>query len=354
MAFTLQNSTIEEQRGVIRFLTAEGVKPANIHRRMLTVYGEGCVSDKSVRKWSARFRAGRESLVDDPRPGQANKIITADLIDKVDDLVRSDRRLTLRMLAMKVDVSLGTMWTIVHDRLRYRKVCAQWVPKQLTDQHKELRMGLALQHLFRYHEDPAFLHRIVTGDESWCHHYEPETKRDSMQWKHVSSPPSQKFKGVASAGKVLLTVFFDVQGPLLVEFLEHRRTINSDVYCETLRSLRRSIKNKRPGLLTVGVVLLHDNARPHVSRVTHAELAKFRWERLDHPPYSPDMSPCDFHVFGPLKKHLKGRQFNSDDEVKDAVKDWVSSRPQEFWEQGILRLVHQWDRCAQAYGAYFK
>ncbi|XP_049528818.1 uncharacterized protein LOC125947660 [Dermacentor silvarum] len=109
-------------------------------------YGEDCVSDKSVpwtSPWtSARIRAGCESLVNDPRPGQANTVITADLIDKVDD-----------------------------------RVCAQWVPKQLTDQHKELRMGLALRHLFRYHEDPAFLERIVTGDESWC---EPETKRDSM------------------------------------------------------------------------------------------------------------------------------------------------------------------------------
>ncbi|KAH7949075.1 hypothetical protein HPB49_004954 [Dermacentor silvarum] len=129
----MQNSTIEEQLGVIRFLTAEGVKSATIHRWRVTVYCEDCVSDKSVRKWSARFRAGRESVVDDPRPGQANTSIMADLIDKVDDLVRSDRRVTLGMLAMKVDVSAGTVWTIVHDRLHYRKVCVQWVQKQLID-----------------------------------------------------------------------------------------------------------------------------------------------------------------------------------------------------------------------------
>ncbi|GFW06979.1 uncharacterized protein TNCV_3691751 [Trichonephila clavipes] len=135
-------------------------------------------------------------------------------------------------------------------------------------------MGLALQHLFQYQEDPAFMQRIFSGDETWCHHYEPETKRDSMQWKHASSPPPKKFRAVKSTGKVLLTLFFEVQGPLLVEFLEHRKSINSNAYCETLRRLRRSIKNKRPGLLTEGVVLLHDNARPHVSRVTQMELNK--------------------------------------------------------------------------------
>ncbi|GFS66317.1 histone-lysine N-methyltransferase SETMAR [Trichonephila clavipes] len=142
-----------------------------------------------------------------------------------------------------------------------------------------------------------------------------------MQWKHASSPLPKKFRAVKSAGKVLLTVFFDVQGPLLVKFLEQRKSINSDVYCETLRCLRRSIQNKKTALLTESVVLLHDNARPHVSRVTQMELDKFKWDTLDHPPYSTNMLPCDFHVFGSLKKHLKGKRFNLDDVLKGTVKD---------------------------------
>ncbi|GFW51812.1 HTH_48 domain-containing protein [Trichonephila clavipes] len=149
MAFELQNLTVEEQQRVIQFLTAEGEKPAAIHRWMVTIYGEKCASDKSVRKWSVRFLAGRESVGDDQRPGQANTVIISYLINKVDDLARSDQRVTLRMLVLKVDVSYGTVWTIVHNRLRFRKVCAAWVLKQLIDQQKELHMGLALQHLFR-------------------------------------------------------------------------------------------------------------------------------------------------------------------------------------------------------------
>ncbi|GFY67044.1 histone-lysine N-methyltransferase SETMAR, partial [Trichonephila inaurata madagascariensis] len=129
---------------------------------MVTVYREKWASDKSVRKWSARFGAGCEIVGDDQRPGQANTVITSDLIDKVDGLVRNDRRVTLRMLDLKMDVSYRTVWTIVHDRLRFRKVCDAWVPKQLTDQQKRLLMRLALQHLFRYQEDPAFMNWIVT------------------------------------------------------------------------------------------------------------------------------------------------------------------------------------------------
>ncbi|GFW68102.1 hypothetical protein TNCV_1879841 [Trichonephila clavipes] len=109
--------------------------------KALTKSGVQMMRQSSVRKWSARFRVGRESVGDDQRLGQANTVITSDLIDKVDDLVRSDRRVTLRMLALKVDVSYGTVWTIVRDRLRFRKVCAAWVPKQLNRPAKGTAYG---------------------------------------------------------------------------------------------------------------------------------------------------------------------------------------------------------------------
>ena len=138
----------------------------------------------------------------------------------------------------------------------------------------------------------------------------------------------------ASAGKVLLTVFYRRLRSTIVKFLEHRGTITFDVYCETIQSLRRSIKNKRQELLTERVVLLHDNARLHMSRVAH-----MKREQLDHPLFSPDISPYDFYVFDLLKKHLKGHRFNLDDKLKDTEKNYVSLRPQTFWEHEIIRLV---------------
>ncbi|GFY27506.1 histone-lysine N-methyltransferase SETMAR [Trichonephila clavipes] len=101
------------------------------------------------------------------------------------------------------------------------------------------------------------------------------------------------------------------------------------------------------------MVLVH-NARPHSSKFTHAELAKFKWEQLDTPPCSPDMSPCDFHLFVHPEKHLKGKRFNSDDELKNTDKNWVSPWSEEFKQQGILWFVNQWDRCAQSHGVYFE
>ena len=117
---------------------------------------------------------------------------------------------------------------------------------------------------------------------------------------------------------MLFTVFFDIQGLLLLNFLSTEEPL-LPMCTETIQSLCRFIKNKRQELLTEGVVLIYDNAHSHVSRVTPAKRAK--WEQLDHQLYSPNMSPCDFNVFGSLKKHLKGQRFNSNDELKYAVKD---------------------------------
>ena len=112
----------------------------------------------------------------------------------------------------------------------------------------------------------SFLHQIVTVDKSRVYHYEPDSKRQSMQWKHLSSPASKKFKIQASAGKVMLTIFWNVNGPILVHFQEKGQTVTSARYSEMLlNKLKPAIRSERLGLLSKRVLLLHDNAHPHTA-----------------------------------------------------------------------------------------
>jgi hypothetical protein len=86
------------------------------------------------------------------------------------------------------NLSRGTVWDIVHERLGYRKVCSRWVPRQLTDEHKKTCIASSLMLLQHYEEHgEAFLSRNVTGDETWVFHYTPESRAESMNWKHPHS-----------------------------------------------------------------------------------------------------------------------------------------------------------------------
>ena len=106
-------------------------------------------------------------------------------------------------------------------------------------------------------------------------------------------------------------------------------------------------------MLSSGVIILHDNARPHVAKVCVEALARKKWEVLEHPAYSPDLSPCDYHIFGPLKKSLMGQRFHSDDDVKAAVLNWFHDQPTSFFADGIRNLPKQWDACLNAMGDFF-
>ena len=99
--------------------------------------------------------------------------------------------------------------------------------------------------------------------------------------------------------------------------------------------LKPAIRRKCQGLLSIGVVLLHNNARPHTAAQTAETLRKLKFEVNVHPPYSPDLAPSDYHLFGPLKEALRGSRFTSDQEVKEAVHAWLAAQPKTFLSEGI-------------------
>jgi transposase len=178
-----------ELRGVIRFLWAQGKRPAQIYREMTAVYGDDFMSLENVCKWVAQFADKRTSLDDSSNSGRPRTVITPGNMAQVQTLIQEDRRRTVKSIAVTLDMSYGSVYDILHDALGYRKVAARWVPRSLTADHKAVRMMTCLDHLETYrHDGTTFLESIVTGDETWAHHFIPESKQASMVWKHPWSP----------------------------------------------------------------------------------------------------------------------------------------------------------------------
>lgn len=344
-----------EYRAVIKFLTRQGKSVATIMNEMSLVYGDSCPGKTMVYKWHSLFKQGRESLEDDPRPGRSIEVTTPALIQKVEQIVLEDARLKKKQLAEMVGVSDTTIFKILHDHLGMSKVSARWVPRILTPLQKQQRVECSRAFLDLCNEDKdGVLSRIVTGDETWVHHYEPESKQDSMQWHKKGTAPPKKFKVSQSAGKLMATVFWDSEGILLIDYKAKGVSITGEYYASILERLKEAIKEKRRGKLTKGVLLLHDNAPVHKSRVALAALHKVGFEIVNHPPYSPDLAPSDYYLFPEMKKELRGKKFTADDEVKEAVSAYFADKEKSFFYEGINKLIKRCEKCIRLAGEYIE
>ena len=209
--------------------------------------------------------------------------------------------------------------TIIHEHLGMSKVSARWVPRNLNMQDRQQRVESSQELLEVYSANPEDFHtRLVTGDETWLHHWDPDTKKESMQRKCPGSPPPKKFRTQPSASKVMARVFLDSKGIILIDFKPAGTSITGEYYANVIKQLRVAIKEKRRGKLAAGVLLLHDNA-PVQSRVAQVAIRECKFEQLNHPPNSPDLAPSDYYLFRNLKSHLHGTRFWGDDDLKAAT-----------------------------------
>ena len=96
---------------------------------------------------------------------------------------------------------------IIHSVLMMSKVSSRWVPRMFTPEQKACRQQFSEENLDMLRANPENFSRIIIRDKTWVHHHDPETKQESMQWKHKESLTSKKFRVQQSAGKIMATVF---------------------------------------------------------------------------------------------------------------------------------------------------
>ena len=169
----------------IKFCVKIG-KSASETLALLTVaYGEYALKKLSVFEWHRQFK---EDVQDDPRSGQPKTQRTDAHVDRVQTLVRSDRRLGVRVIVEELNMNRETVQQIVKEDLGMRKISTKMVSRILTHDQKKRRLHISSDLL----RNAETFDRVVTGDETWCFQYNPETKRQSMQWKTENSPRPKK------------------------------------------------------------------------------------------------------------------------------------------------------------------
>jgi len=237
-----------EYRAVIKFFV-KGFTLNEIHSKFIKVYGDSSPSFSTTKKWAAEFKRGCTSLEDDPCERHPKSATPPEIMKEVHDVVLDDWQMKVRESAETIGISKEHVGYILHEELDIKKLCARWVPRLLTADQKCTRMKISEQCLERFNKNKTeFVHRFITMDETWIHHYTPESKQQSKQWTEAGCSAPKKTMSVPSAGKVMASVFWDAEGILFVDYLEKGKTITREYYSNLLTRLDKKIREKRPGL----------------------------------------------------------------------------------------------------------
>ena len=180
---------------------------------LVQVYGREVVNRKCVYEWFKRSCEGKETTVDEPRSGRPST--NPEIIEKVRQMLALDRRLTLSLIAEELGISKNTAHIIIRDDLVNWKICSRFVPHKLTDEQKAKRMETSGDFISMCDHNPLLLENIVTGDESWCYQFDPESKRESMAWCSPNSRRPKLSRLQKSKVRTLLITFIDNKGTIL-------------------------------------------------------------------------------------------------------------------------------------------
>jgi len=184
-------------------------KSASETLALLTVAcDEYAMKKSSVFEWRRLFKEGREDVQDDPRIGQTKTQRTDANVERVRTLLRSGRRSCVRVTAEELNMNRETVRQIVKEYLGMRKLSAKMVPRILTHDQKQRRFHVSSD----LSRNAEMFDRVITGDEMGCFQYDPETNRQSMQWKTQNSPRPKKARTSRSQLKTMLVCFFLTRG----------------------------------------------------------------------------------------------------------------------------------------------
>ncbi|PIC39523.1 hypothetical protein B9Z55_011179 [Caenorhabditis nigoni] len=295
------------------------------------VYNTHAPHYNTIRNWFHRFEKDDFSLDEKDRSGRPRELD----LDKLKHALQSDPFQSSRELAVTFGVHHSTVLEGLKS-LGMRKLFGRFIPHHLTQANLDRRVDDSIT-LLTLHAGDRWLDRLITGDEKWVFY---DNHHRKSQWVGEGESPQDVPKPDLHPKKVMLSVWWGVDGPIYWELLPEGKTITGDLYTTQLRNLKKAVD--RSALKDKKVYYQHDNARPHVSKQVKQELMGYGWNVLPHPPYSPDLAPSDYWLFGDMTRAFEGRSFNSRGAVEAALKQYFASRPAGFYRNGIHKLRERW------------
>ena len=168
---------------------------------------------------------------------------------------------------------------------------------------------------------------------------------------HPGAPRPKKRRPGFRAKKVMYAFAFDAYGPMAQVCIPKGQNVTGDFYCtHVLAEVSKHYAVRRPRTGPRGIKLLHDNASSHKTKQVAAYIKDIEMQTLNHPPYSPVLSPCDFWLFSKLKSHLSGKEFTSRMEIGSAIHKYLKSIPQTEYKNTFRCWLDRLKECIRVKG----
>jgi histone-lysine N-methyltransferase SETMAR len=346
----LVNSVTDlEQRTFIKFGVILGKNAKEIHNDLIKALGSMAYPHSTVRRWVKDINKGRTDL-SDQRGGAHNVNHERDeRIERVEEQLAITRAWSSRMLALIVDIPQTTLLRILHENFHLTKRLGKWVPHNLTEEQRQARVDICHNNLLRYRRHPKLLDRTLAIDESWVRLYSPPDRDQQRFWLKPGEASPEIVAPELRERKAMLILAMDKNGVAFWHLCPEGQTVTAEVYRDFLSGhmeqwmAEKSIRKP---------ILLHDNARPHKAVLVRDYLASQNIETWCHPPYSPDVHPCDFDAFRPLKRQIKAKRYNNFAELSDAISSAIQEVSQNGGFNGVNRLPERWGLVVEKEGQY--
>jgi histone-lysine N-methyltransferase SETMAR len=254
-----------------------------------------------------------------------------------------------------IAAALGKTKETIKNRLLldmgYKKYASKWVPHKLTNSQKAQRVehATSLLALLKKVEPKHFLD-LCTGDEGWVSFY----NRPNAQWLPYGSERPTFPKTTLATPKLLITLFINGSQVWTPSYIPAGDTMKTESFINSVLTPLRAEMNEMPYYSGKGIYLHCDNASCHRSKETRKAYEDYGFYEVLHPPYSPDLSPLDFFLFGDMKEHLKGAIFPSDKALVARIDEYLRSVDANLLHRVFAHWMFRCEVVILTDGEYYK
>lgn len=345
-----------EIRAVLRYNFARGLDVDQCLEEMTLALGDDCPHRTTIFRRYREFKRGNFSLEDAERTGRPPTSVTEENITAVRKMLDKDRRVTYHQIEETLGLNAPAIRTILKEHLHVKKLCCLWVPHSLTEDQMTRRVKWCQEMLKKFDKGQSpYVNNIVTGDETYLYYYDVPTKSQNKIWVFDEEDTPVAVRKSRSVKKKMIVVFFKSSGIVKRVVLDTQKTVTAKWYTENcLLQVIESLKSLRPNSRMDTWFFHHDNAPAHRAKVSTDYLTSTGLKLLEHPPYSPDLAPCDFALFPHVKMKLKGRRFSSDEDLLRAWDNECALLPSETWQTWFNDWFRRMEKCISCDGNYFE